>query len=82
MFRLVAAAMAVDDQRRGALHEWPSKRVDTRHHQRDRLDDAGAAALPQFRALVRGPFGHHFNCLVGKIAAQIVHADLAVPQYF
>ncbi len=69
VFRLVAATMAIDNQRRGPLHEGAPEGVDTRHDKRDRLHDTGAAALPQFRALVRGPFGHHFNCLIGKIAA-------------
>jgi hypothetical protein len=73
MFRLIAAAVAINDERGGTLCEWPSKRIDASDGQRNRLHDPRTATLPQFFVLVRDRFRHYFRRFVGKIAALLVH---------
>ena len=46
MFRLVAAAMAIDNERRRSFYERAPQRIDTGNDQRHRLHDPRAAALP------------------------------------
>jgi hypothetical protein len=73
VLRLVAAAVAIDDQRRGAFREGASECINTRNRQRNRLHDPRAASLALFLVLVCHRFRHHFRCFVGKIAALFIH---------
>ncbi len=72
MLRLVAAAVAINDQRRRTLREGTPERVHTRHRQRNSLHDSRAAALSQFLVLMGNRFRHHIRCFVGKIAALLL----------
>src|SRR5229473_2487217 len=72
VLRLVAAAVAIDDERRGALAERTSQRIDAGDHQRDRLHNARAAAFAQFGGSAGYP-GHSVTRVIGKIPAEFVH---------
>ena len=79
MFGLIAAAVAVDDERRGAFDEGTAEGIDARYHQGNCLHDSRAAAFPQFRAYVGRVLRQHFDCLVGIVAARIIHANRHPP---
>ena len=82
VLRLIPAAVAVEDQGRSALHERPPERIHTGHHKGNRLHDPRAAAFSQFRIRIGSRLRSHFNCLIGKIAACVVHTNRRLPSVF
>src|SRR6266446_79692 len=74
VLRLVAAAVAIDDQCGSVLGELAAESVDTRNGQGNRLDNARAAALAQLRGYA-GYAGsrHSFSHIFGKFPGKLVH---------
>src|ERR1700747_2319566 len=75
MLRLVAATVAVEDERRSALDKRAAECVHTGYDERNGLYDARAAALPRFRVWIGSRLPRHLVRLVGRIAARVVHVN-------
>src|SRR5262249_37436799 len=71
--RLIAAAVAIDDERGGAFGERPAESIHTRHQDGDGLDDSRAAPFPQLHTGIQCCVRHHFRRFIGEFAAQVVH---------
>src|ERR1700682_372151 len=74
VLRLVAAAVAIDDQRGGTLSEGATKGVHTRDAEGNRLNNARAAALAHFHGCIGyAGSGHSFTHIFGEFPAKLVH---------
>src|SRR6266850_6870883 len=74
VLRLIAAAVAIDDESRGALIKRPTESIHTRNAQRNGLNNSRAATLTQLRS--RAGYtgsGHKFTHIFGKFPAKFVH---------
>ena len=61
VFRLVAAAMAINDQARRALNKRPPQRIHALHHQGHSLHNPRTAPLAQFLACIHCVFRNHIH---------------------
>ncbi len=74
VLRLVAAAVAIDDQCGSTLVEGATERVHTRNGQGNRLNNPRAAPLAQLRGCAGyAGSGHTFSHIFGKFPAKLVH---------
>src|SRR5712675_2535223 len=74
VLRLIAAAVAIDDESRGALIKRPTESIHTRNAQRNGLNNSRAATLAQLDS--RAGYtasGHKFTHIFGKFPAKFVH---------